>query len=322
MKVNLKKFRVNAGMTQADVAAAVGVSQPNYQRWEAGAATVPDIQMKKLTKVLNTSREALLGRHEPIEAAFYDDTASDYLSYYGEVAVHFCGGGEPLLLSISEDAFTRLHRDLQKDDAFVLVESLANQTVVLRTKAISDVYFSSEAFDDYGPLHGAYANHVELQLPDPRDWGIIECLANNDFKVEDFDPAHVKRVEERIMTTDSQYERLVAEGRIPAEDLESEREKNQLETDRIFSLATLTVYQLSTGERRSVHFDSPEHLYDAFYDLVEFGGDIEHDGMIRLEVEGRHRIVFINKASLDYVAIPTHKFCEGKLEADAEALES
>ena len=56
-----------------------------------------------------------------------------------------------MLLTISEDAFARLHSDLQGDAPFFTVESMANQTVVVRTKAVSDVYFSSEAYDDYGP---------------------------------------------------------------------------------------------------------------------------------------------------------------------------
>jgi len=121
-----------------------------------------------------TSPEAILGRHQPIEASLYDDSVSDDLSYYGEVAIHFCGGGEPLLLSISEDAFTRL----QGDAAFVTVKSLANQTMAVRTKAIADVYFSSEAYDDYGPEHGTYINHIDLQIPDARDWEIIESLSS------------------------------------------------------------------------------------------------------------------------------------------------
>ncbi|CAN7676017.1 hypothetical protein LJR231_005419 [Phyllobacterium sp. LjRoot231] len=123
------------------------------------------------------------------------------------------------------------------------------------------------------------------------------------------------------MITDEQYEELVADGRIAAEELQTEREKNQLETDRIFSLASGITYQLSMGDRRTVHIHTSEELYDAFYDLVEFEGGIAPDGMIRLEVEGRHRIIFINKGGLDYVSVPTHKFNEGKLDADAAVLD-
>src|SRR3546814_2442246 len=106
-------------MTRSKIAAKVGVTQPNYQRWESGAAPVPEAKLKRLAKPLKTTPEAILGRHPPIKVSLYDDTASDALSYYGKVAFHFCGGGKSLLLSISEDAFMRLHRDLQRDTAFV-----------------------------------------------------------------------------------------------------------------------------------------------------------------------------------------------------------
>jgi hypothetical protein len=243
------------------------------------------------------------------------------LSYYGEVAIHFCGGGEPLLLSISEGAFSRLHRDLQGDAAFVTVESLANQTVILRTKAVSDLYFSSEAHDDYGPEHGTYTNHIRLQIPDARDWEIIECLACDEVGIEEFDPVDVERVRDKIMITDEQYERLVADGAIKAEDLERERAKNQVMTDRILSMAVRTTYQLSTGQRRSMHVYEPESLYDAFYELIDFDGGISADDIIRLEAIAWHRIIFINKSALDYVVIPTHRFEEGRVERTAEELE-
>ena len=111
-------------MTQAKLAEKVGVTQPNYQRWESGSAPIPEEKLKKLAKVLRTSPEAVLGRHPPKEARFYDDSAGDDLNYYGEVAIHFCGGGAPLLLSISEEAFSSLHHDLQLNPAFVTVKSL------------------------------------------------------------------------------------------------------------------------------------------------------------------------------------------------------
>src|SRR5215211_7031059 len=113
LKTKLKQFRVRAGLTQVKLAKKVGVTQPNYQRWESGAASVPEPKLKKLAKALDTTPEALLGRHAPIEARIYDDSAGDEINYYGEVAIHFFGGGSPLLLSISEEAFGRLFRDLQ-----------------------------------------------------------------------------------------------------------------------------------------------------------------------------------------------------------------
>lgn len=234
----------------------------------------------------------------------------------------FRGGGEALLLSISEDAFAHLHRDLQGDAAFVAVESLANQTVALRAAAVADIYFSSEAYDDYGPEHDTYGNHIDVRIPDARDWEIIECLAFDGDGVEDFDPADVERVRNMIVITDEQYKKLIADGRIKAEGLEGERAKNKAETDLILNMAHMTTYQLSTGQKRSVYVDSAKNLYNAFHELTEFDGGISADDMIRLEAEGRHRIVFINKKALDYVMMPTHKFDQGRVEADAAALDA
>jgi transcriptional regulator with XRE-family HTH domain len=308
-------------MTQAMLAKKVGVTQPNYQRWESGSAPVPEVKLKKLAKVLGTRPETLLGRHPPIEARLYDDSAGDDLNYYGEVAIHFCGGGAPLLLSISEEAFSNLHHDLQSNAEFVSVKSLANQTVAIRTKAIADLFFSSEAYDTYGPEHDTYVDHVLLQMPDSRDWEIVEAL-EHDIGLEDFDQADVQRVRQVIMITDEQYAHLVTDGHIKPEDLENEQKKNQEETNRVFKLASTTTYQLSTGPRRDVYVDSHEGLYNAFYELIEFEGGEPADDMILLKAEGRHRTVFISKVALDYVSIPTHQYEAGSDEAAAANLEN
>jgi transcriptional regulator with XRE-family HTH domain len=324
MKIKLKQFRVKAGLTQAKIAEAVGVSQPNYQRWEAGSAPVPEDKMKKLSKVLRTSSEALLGRHSPIDAGFYDESVGENLKYYGEVSIQFCGDGAPLLLSISEGAFHHLHRDLQGDVPFVTVESLANQTVAIRRKAIADLYFSSEAHDYCGPegkVFQNYPDHIAIQMPDARDWEIVEALASDGVGLEDYDPADVQRVTERIMITDEQYQKLVADGQIKPADLEREREKNQKETDLIFAAALRATYQLSSGQKRSVYVDEPGDLFRAFYPLTDFDGGDPAEEMILLPAEGWHRTIFINKGALDYIVIPTHRYDEGRTEIDAQDLD-
>jgi transcriptional regulator with XRE-family HTH domain len=321
MRSKLKQFRVQAGLTQAKLAKKAGVTQPNYQRWESGSAPIPEDKLKKLAKALKATPAALLGRHPPVEARFYDSSAGDNLNYYGEVAVHFRGGGAPLLLSISEEAFAELHDDLQLNPAFVTVKSLTNQTVAIRIKAIADLYFSSEAYDTYGPEHGTYTEHTSLQMPDSRDWEIVEAL-RHDIGLEDFDRADVQRVQQMIMITDEQYAQLVVEGKIKPEDLEKEKKKNQEETDKIFRLASTTMYQLSTGKRRDIYVDDRESLYNAFYELIELDNDELADDMILLTAEGSHRIAFINKDALDYVSIPTHQYEAGSVDAAAAVLES
>ena len=124
-----------------------------------------------------------------------------------------------------------------------------------------------------------------------------------------------------VIKTDERCEKLVEDGAIKPDELEGERAKNRAATDRIFEAAQRTLYQLSTGQRRSVYVDGPENLVDAFYELIDFDGKVFGDEMIRLEAEGSHRMIFINKNALDYVSIPTHQLNEGRTERDAEAID-
>jgi transcriptional regulator with XRE-family HTH domain len=321
MELKLKKFRVKAGMTQVELAKAIGVSQPNYQRWESGAASVPKDKLKKLLKILEIDLDTFQGTHPPIKAGFYDRSVSEDLNYYGEVAIHFSGGGSPLLLSISDGAFSRLHQDLQTESAFVTVESLANQTVIIRTQAIADVYFSSEAYDDYGPEHPEYENYIDIQMPDPRDWEIVEAIAYDGVGLEDFAEADVERVTNQIMITEEQYERLVADGLIAPENVEAEKKKNQKETDRICDLATQITYQLSNGRQRTASVVDVDNLFEAFEPLLEDVDDEFSEQLIRLQVVRWHRIAFINKRALDYVMLPTHRLEQGRLEIEAALLD-
>jgi hypothetical protein len=54
--------------------------------------------------------------------------------------------------------------------------------------------------------------------------------------------------------------------------------------------------------------------------LLEFE-DFE-DQMICLPAEGYHRSVFINTDGFDYISIPTHKWEEGRIEANAESIDA
>ncbi|MFN3437468.1 MAG: helix-turn-helix domain-containing protein [Acidovorax sp.] len=321
MTIKLKQYRVKAGLTQAELAKAVGVSQPNYQRWESGAAPVPEDKLKKLAKALQVSENILQGTHPPITAGFYDDSVGEDLNYYGEVAIHFHGGGKPLLLSISDGAFSRMHRDLQMARPFVTIESLANQTVIIRAQAVADLYFSSEACDDYGPEHGGYENYVQLQMPDARDWEIVEAIACDSEGLEDFSPEDVQRVSDQIMITDAQYDELVAQGKIAPENLETEKAKNQEVTDQICALATQATYQLSNGKCRSVYIDSPEELFNTFEPLLEDTENALGIDLMQLPIERWHRIAFINKQAVDFVMLPTHRLHQGRIEMEAKLLE-
>ncbi len=328
----LKELRVDANMTQSKLATAIGVSQPNYHRWETDKDPIPEDKLKKLAKVLNATPEAILGKQPPRIAAFYDDSAPEDLQYYGEVAVHFANGSKPLLLSISEATFQGLYRNLQDTPTFLTVKALSNQYVIIRASAISDLYFSSEAYDDYGPEQVLNRNpqvarndygQPDIQLPDNRDWEIIECLPDG-FGLEDFDPAEVERVSKMVQITDEQYKQLVADGLIKSEDLETERAKNDATTQRIFDLANNVHYRLSTGQERSIYIHDTDALYNAFWELIEL--ETNHadtdDDMIHFPVEGYHRSIFINKGAVDYISIPAHQFEKGRIDQLAQEIDA
>jgi transcriptional regulator with XRE-family HTH domain len=302
MRRKLKQFRVSAGMTQTQAAQKIGVSQPNYQRWESGAAPIPEDKLNKLAKAFKTSPEAILGGPPAIERVLRDDSVDEDLNYYGKVSIHFSGGGGPLVLSISGGEFHGLYRQLQQHPAFVTVASLANQTVAIRTRAIAHLTFSGKTKSYDGP-----------GFSDPRDWEIVEAIAGGD--VEGFDHDEVARVADRIMVADERYTEMVADGRLKPEDVAAVRERDRRRTARIFELASKTIYQLSGGRRRHVYLHWPPTVFGAFCELMDFGGG-DPDDMIEISVEGAHRTIFMNKDALDYVTTPTHLYLQGKADAD------
>lgn len=317
----LKHFRVVNGETQTQAAKAAGVTQPTYQRWETGKAEIPKSHLAKLAKHFKTTELELLGQHPPKNASFYDDEAPLDLQYYGECAVHFAGGGEPLVLSISEAAYVQAYRELQSDKRFIVIKDLGNRTVALRRTAISEFYFSSEAYDTYGPDHNDYNLATPIQMPDTRDWAIVEAIFSDeligDGYTSNFAKADVERVRDRIMITDEQFDELVAEGAIKPEDLAIKKAASAAETDEILALVDTVTVQFSTGKRREFNggfcnlFECIEPLVDIHY---PYSGNDEPT-MIRLPYEGYHRTAFFNPDVLDYISFPTHKIENDEVES-------
>lgn len=318
----LKHFRVTNAETQAQAAKAAGVTQPTYQRWETGKVDIPKGHLAKLAKHFGVNELELLGRHPPKKAAFYNREASLDLQYYGECAVHFIGGGEPLVLSISEAAHAQAYGDLQSGKRFVIVKDLGNRTVAIRQNAVSEFYFSSEAYDDYGPDHEDYKLATPVQMPDTRDWAIVEAIRDGEITGGDYTSGFgnddVERVQRQIMITDEQFEELVATGVINPDDLAREKADRGAETDEILALAHTVTIQFSTGKRREIDyvdcnlFECIEPLIDVHYPYGLAGDEL---GMIRLPYEGYHRTAFFNPEALDYISFPTHKIETGEIDS-------
>lgn len=311
--------------TQTETAKAAGVTQPTYQRWESGKVEIPKKNLAKLAQHFNTTELELLGRHPPKTAAFYDTTAPLELQYYGECAVHFLGMGEPLVLSISNAAYEQAHQELQSENQFVVIKDLGNRTVAIRRKAISEFYFSSEAYDTFGPDHEDYKLATPIHMPDVRDWAIVEALVDGTLTEEcdsgNFAKEDVERVKRSIMISEEQFDTLVAEGTIKSEDLATEKAARAADTQEITALSHTITVQLSTGRKRDFEFFDC-NLFASIYPLIYMdyhSGDPEI-GMIHLPLEGYDRTAFFNPDALDYISLPTHKIEEGQVEMYDESI--
>ncbi|XSC46402.1 helix-turn-helix domain-containing protein [Bradyrhizobium sp. RDT10] len=323
----LKYHRVQNAKTQVEAAKAAGVTQPTYQRWEAGRAEVPKDALAKLAKYFKATPAELLGTHPPVEAAFYDDNAPLDLQYYGEIAVHFKSGSDPLVLSISEGARSSAYSQLHENRRFITFKDLGNRSVAIRREAISEFYFSSEAYDWYGPKeeHDKYKLGTPIQMPDTRDWDIIEAIYDEEIGAGDFTSDYpqeqVERVRKAVMITDEQWDKLVADGRVKQEDLETERAARAADTAEILALAHTVTIQLSNGKRREIEyidcnlFECWERFEDEHYPYSD-----PEPGLIRLPYEGYHRTVFLNPEALDYVSLPTHKVEGDRIESYDDGL--
>ena len=67
LKDNIKKARLDAGLTQLEVAEKLGVAQAQYARWENGGRNPRNDTVEKLAEILNTSFEILKGRDDGLE---------------------------------------------------------------------------------------------------------------------------------------------------------------------------------------------------------------------------------------------------------------
>ena len=67
LKDNIKKARLEAGLTQLEVAKKLGVAQAQYARWENGGRNPKDETVEKLAEIFGTSFEILKGRDDGLE---------------------------------------------------------------------------------------------------------------------------------------------------------------------------------------------------------------------------------------------------------------
>ena len=64
LKDNIKKARLDAGLTQIEVAEKLGVAQAQYARWENGGRNPKDETVKKLAEIFGVTFDKLQCRND------------------------------------------------------------------------------------------------------------------------------------------------------------------------------------------------------------------------------------------------------------------
>lgn len=140
MQNDLRQLRLKAGLTQKQIAEALGVPLSTYRRWETGSSEAPKDISAKLMAIMGTPVGNVLEGSPPREPDITDDEWED-ISFYGHMVVHFQGVGQPLILSLDIDEYARTYRLLQEQRKFITISSTHNETVIVRTAAVADVFF-------------------------------------------------------------------------------------------------------------------------------------------------------------------------------------
>lgn len=311
----LKKRRLAVGMTQFEVAEAMRISQPNYQRWEAGNAAVPKAQLKKLAKLFKTSVDDLLGKPAPFDKLAIKKDISDDRKYYGEVSIHFAKG-KPLLLPITIATYLESFTKFQANHNFIVIESLDNRKVYIRNEAIADIYFSSDDYDNFGPEE--YSEYLGI-LPDDDFWKIVEYLDDPEYLYKEFGKEKVDRVIKDLNISEDELEQLIKDGHVKEEERDQVKKDVGKRQNELMERAQCTYWQGSSGKIRSENIFDSKVLYESLSVVEDF--DELNDEIICIPVERYHRTVMIKKSAIDFISIPKHKYHEGEIESLEEMID-
>lgn len=313
--LSLKKHRLLAGLSQKEVAARLNVSQPTYQRWESGTVSLPEVKRKKLAQLLGLAPGELVAAPGAFDELGISTAGRDERRHYGEVAVHFTGGGPSLLLSVSLSEYDALNAQLVDGFDFLVVTSLDNRTVVLRAAAIADLYFSSTACADQGPA-ASYTPGLGI-FADGDFWEIVETLACAGAEYDTQDERIVEALD-TIMLTDAQLDALVQAGTVAPADRAAARAAADARTQRFYQQATDVRWQLAGGTLRTAYVSEDEDIHSVI--LQAQNADEDLSPLLYLNAEGLHRSVYINPRAIDYIAAPTHRYLRGKSAHDKSAV--
>lgn len=64
---NLKVARKASNLTQVEVAAIIGLSQPQYSAWESGRSKIDNVSLGRLAELFHVTTDYLLGKSEAVK---------------------------------------------------------------------------------------------------------------------------------------------------------------------------------------------------------------------------------------------------------------
>lgn len=291
---NLKKFRIAADKTQTEIANSLNITQPTYQRWEASndASKIPAAKLKRLALLLNTTIPNILGEEDKSKFEMDADEI-----YYGEIAIHFLGGGAPLLIPISERERLHTLSMYQGGEEFIGIHSMDNRLIAVRKDAISDIYLSGDAMDEFGPESDKYEG-ISYPMKGDDFWQIIEDVECTEFLIED-----------------GMDKELVHEA------LTYFRECTSKHQDMLTSRTSDLVWQTSNGVKRTEDIEEPTCLTELAGMDMDFGHGFK---TITIDIAGYHRSIGINLTAVDYITVPIQMYNRvvwGDFEKEMEALD-
>ena len=275
----LKRLRSQLHFSQAQVATKMGVSQPTYQRWESGAAPIPEGKVKKLAKVLHSTPEVLTGADRYARASLSMLSGAD--GYWGEVAIHFVSGSEPVVLGISASERDRLAGELQTHDSeFVEVVGLCNEHYLIRRHGISEAYLSDEAAERLGAPEDDYPHFMRIQLVDDRLWDVLSNFNQKSDSLEkDFPPDDIVEALSHFMGPSEITESLSAQIDEATPAMRTGIEAVIQEVSKQAGVATEGVYEVE--DREDLEFRKNFLLSRASDTVVRLGCGVERRFILR-----------------------------------------
>jgi transcriptional regulator with XRE-family HTH domain len=323
-KSRLKQRRLELNLTQMQVAKGAGISQPTYQNYEAGTTPISPENLPKLARVLKMTAVELEGDQirRPVKLTLVPkpkqhieviDSNFDASPYWGEISLHF-HTGNPIVLPISATECERLFGVLQSHQTlsqFIFIFTLSNQIVAVRRSALTDLCFSRDEADTYGPEHNTYRDLdvVEDVTSQSQDYWEVAERVFSDGVQDNIDSKYGTQVVQQVSQDldfewhKKKIEELISKKEIKAEEREAAIDDVKDAIRHVRELALKVKWQLSNGKVRSEYFDAED-----MSQLDWIGTEFDPEGPFIVENSDGGQWHFINPESIDYISIPAHAY--------------